>query len=55
MGGSESKGLHMIGRMMGTMMSMCIAYAWPSDDFSTVQRHGYRHDFALPVCVGWTV
>jgi len=44
-----------IGRMTGTVMSVCMAYARPSDDFGTVQRDGYRHDFALPVCVDWTV
>ena len=51
---SESKGLHVIGRMTGTMMTAYMANARPSDDFGTVQWDGYRHDFALLVCVGWT-
>ena len=49
MGGSESKGLHVIGWMTGTMMTVYMTNARPSDDFSTVQWDGYRHDFALLV------
>ena len=47
--GSESKGLHVIWRMTGTMMTVYMANARPSDDFSTMQWDGYRHDFALLV------
>ena len=36
------------------MMTVYMTNARPSDDFSTVQWDGYRHDFALLVCVGWT-
>ena len=52
--GGEGRGLHAIRRMTGTMMTVYMANARPSDEFSTMQWDGYRHDFALLVCVGWT-